>query len=236
MTGAERVGASPPRLYRGIPVPYIAAWSSERESDVVGDGFVLRVDALSGQAQLRYRDEQPTDRDSYGILWHRVAWSPGVGRPAFADVHTARQRRAMNQALCQICGQKGQIWLAPALLWNAHLAENGRGAPYQTADPPVCRSCYRLAIRYCPELGRGHVVLAVRSWTISGVRGQVADPAGGFGHPRIVDLPTAGSPFRPALRLMLAKGLVASLNRASPVSDPESACGLGTRIRDLRAE
>lgn len=236
MTGADRVGTAKPRLYHGVPVPYIAAWSAERESDVVGDGFVLRVDAFSGLAQLRYRDEQPADRDSYGILWHRVAWAPGIGHPAFADVHTARQRRAMNHALCQICAEKGDLWLTPALLWDAHLAEKGRGAPYQTSDPPVCRSCYPLAIRYCPELGRGHVVLAVRRWAISAVRGQVADPAGGFGHPRIVDLPTAASPRQPALRLMLAKGLVASLHRATPVSDPESVRGLGTRIRDPRDE
>jgi hypothetical protein len=213
-------------------VPYIAAWSAERENDVVGDGFVLRVNAFTGQTQLRYRDEHLTDRDSHGVLWHRVAWSPGIGRPAFADVHTVRQRRAMNHALCQICGSnKGDLWLTPALLWDAHLAENGHSAPYQTSDPPVCRSCYGLAVRHCPELGRGHVVLAPGSWAITGVRGQIADPAGGFGHPRTVDLPTASRPEQPELRLMLAKGLVASLYRARPVADPDSVSGLGARVQ-----
>jgi hypothetical protein len=197
----------------------------------VRDGFVLRVDAFTGQPHLRYRDEHPADRDGHGVLWHRVAWSPGLGRPAFADVHTARQRRTMTRGLCQICARKGDLWLTPALLWDAHLAENGHSAPYQTSDPPVCRSCYRLAVRYCPELGRGHVILAPRNWTITAVRGQIADPAGGFGHPCTVNLPTAASPDQPALRLMLAKGLVASLYRARPVADPESVSGLGVRLQ-----
>ena len=219
-----------PRFYKGIPVPYITAWSGELATDVVGDRFLLRVNTFTRRPQLRYRDEHPADRDSHGILWHRVAWAPGVGRPAYADVHTARQRRAISRALCQVCGNPGQVWLTPALLWDAHLAENGHTAPYRTSDPPVCRSCLELAVRYCPELSRGHVLLEPDGWAITGVRGQVAHPVrGSFSHPRTLTLPTATrTPDHAMLGLLLAKGLVATLYR--PRTRPDPATGLGTRI------
>jgi hypothetical protein len=87
-------------------------------------------------------------------------------------------------------------------------------------------------VRYCPELARGHVPLAPRAWAITAVRGQIADPVGGgFGHPRVLDLPTAtATPDRAALRLMLAKGLVATLYDAVPRTDPDQITGLGVRL------
>ena len=221
--------AAAPWMYRGIPVPYIAAWSAERGSDIASGELVLRTEVHTGRAWLRYRDEQALDRDRHGILWHRVAWAPGQGRPLFADVHTTRQRRTMRRALCQVCAGPGEIWLTPALLWDAHLAEHGPRAPYPTNDPPVCRRCAALAARYCPELARGHLNLAPGSWAISGVRGQVADPVhGGFGPPRVLDLPgTTAAPDHGALRLMLAKGLVATLYHAEPHTEPGRVHGLG---------
>jgi hypothetical protein len=148
-----------------------------------------------------------------------------------ADVHTVRQRRAMSRVLCQVCAGPGEIWMTPALLWDAHLAKQAIGAPYPTGDPPVCRACARVAARYCPELGRGRLYLAPRAWAITAVRGQVADPVGGgFGPPRVVDLPTgSATPERAALRLMLAKGLVATLYDPVPYADADEVAGLGAR-------
>jgi hypothetical protein len=225
-----------PLIYKGVPVPYIAAWSTERESDVASGDLVLRTDLFTGQVRLRYCDEQAGDRDRHGVLWHRVAWVPGAGRPLFADVHTVRQRRAMSRALCQVCAGPGEIWMTPALLWDAHLSEHAPGAPYPTNDPPLCRSCARLAARFCPELVRGHLYLAPRAWAITAVRGQVADPVGGgFGQPRVLDLPAAaGTPQRAALRLMLAKGLVAALYDPVPYTDADKVAGLGAK-RDAGA-
>ena len=227
MTGQS----APIRYYKGVPVPYIAAWSAEKEGNVVPEGFLLRENPFTGQSQLRYRDEHPADRDRHGILWHRVAWAPGEGEPAFAEVHTVRQRRALHRSLCQICGNPGVLWLTPALLWDAHLADNGPRAPYRTSDPPVCRSCYELALRYCPELGRGKVILAPGRWAITAVRGQIADPRrGGFSDPRTIDLPGMRGADYPALSLVLAKGLVASLYHPRAVADPDAVTGLGVRV------
>jgi hypothetical protein len=221
-----------PLTYRAVPVPYVVAWSTEDATDVASGQLALRSEAFTGLWQVRYRDEQPTDRDRHGILWHRVAWAPGQGEPLYAEIHTLRQRRALSRALCQICAGTAQIWMTPALLWDEHLAEHGPAAPYPTNDPPVCRPCAAMAARYCPELIRGRIYLSPRAWAITGVRGQLADPTGGgFTHPRILALPTATStPDRAALGLMLAKGLVATLYNPVPHTDPSAATGLGTRI------
>lgn len=234
MSGTEKQPGTAhtwPLAYKGVPVPYVAAWSAERESDVASGDLVLRTEVFTGAVQLRYRDEQAADRDRHGILWHRVAWAPGQGRALFADVHTTRQRHAMSRARCQVCARPAEIWMTPALLWNEHLAEHGPDAPYPTNDPPVCRSCATLAAAHCPELGRGHLYLAPHTWAITGVRGQIANPAGGgFAHPSVLDLPTATTtPDRTALRLMLAKGLVATLYNPIPRTTPDLVEDLGTR-------
>lgn len=228
-SGAQRAW---PLTYKGVPVPYIAAWSKERETDVASGDLVLRTELLTGRVRLRYRDEQAGDRDRHGVLWHRVAWAPGAGRPLFADVHTVRQRHALSRARCQICAGPGELWMTPALLWDAHLADHAPGTPYPTSDPPLCRACANLAVRFCPELARGHVPLAPRAWAITAVRGQIADSVGGgFGHPRVLDLPTAtATPDRDPLHLMLAKGLVATLYDAVPRTDPRQITGLGARL------
>jgi hypothetical protein len=223
-----------PWTYKGVPVPYIAAWSTERESDIASGDLVLRTEVSTGRA---HRDEHALDRDRHGILWHRVAWAPGQGKPLFADVHTTRQRRVMSRALCQVCAGPAEIWMTPALLWDAHLAQHGPRAPYPTNDPPVCRRCASLAAACCPELARGHLYLAPGSWAITGVRGQIADPVrGGFGPPRVLDLPGATTaPEHTALRLMLAKGLVATLYHAESHTDPGRVHGLGQRRGDQSA-
>lgn len=238
MTGPDlRTGAPlgvSPRTYNGVPVPYIAAWSQERATDVASGDLLLRTEVLTGHVRLRYRDEQAADRDRHGVLWHRVAWAPGEGTPLFADVHTTRQRHTMSHARCQICAAPARIWMTPKLLWDEHLAEHGPGFPYPTFDPPLCIPCADLARRYCPQIRRGHIYLAPRAWAVTGVRGQVADPVGGgFGSPRILNLPAAAQPDLPALRLMLAKGLIATLYDPAPHRDPGAVIGLGERLDEL---
>jgi hypothetical protein len=223
----DHLGDGLPWTYRGVPVPYIAAWSREQAADVASEHLMT----FTGHVQLRYRDERPEDRDRHRILWHRVAWSPRRGTPLFAEIHTVRQRQTMNTARCQICTAPARIWMTPRSLWDDHLATHGPGVPYPTYDPPVCSSCADLARRYCPEIGRGHLYLAPKAWAITGVRGQVADPNGDFGPPRTLDLPSATAvPDRVALRLILAKGLIATLYQPVPHADPHSVSGLGQRL------
>lgn len=228
---SDRLLGGLPWRHRGVPVPYVAAWSREQATDVASAHLMTRTDLFTGQVHLRYRDERAEDRDRHRILWHRVAWAPRSGQPLFADIHTVRQRQTMTTSRCQICTAPARIWMTPKSLWDEHLATLGPGAPYQTYDPPVCLPCADLARRYCPEIGRGHLFLAPRAWAVTGVRGQVADPNGGFGQPRILDLPTiTTTPDHAALRLMLAKGLIATLYDPVAHTDPDAVNGLGHRL------
>ena len=125
--------------------------------------------------------------------------------------------------------------MAPAIIWDEYLAEDGLGAPYETSDPPVCQACIPLAVRQCPNLRHhGFVFLSVRKWSISGVRGYIADPHTlDFGD-QDFDVPLHGAvgydPDR--LRLTLAKGLLVTLRGITAHTDPEKVTGLGRRRGD----
>ncbi|MEW1546919.1 hypothetical protein [Streptomyces tsukubensis] len=156
--------------HNGLPVPYVTRWEHEtaiRPKLTVQPGLAHR---------LAFADETPYDRDSFDVLWLRVAIRPGEGRALFKDVHALRQRRAMLDLMCQICGvpmfkEDRQLWL---------LAGMG-GVPIRegelTTSPPVCRPCAPVALRYCPRLQSGRVAAAwVRSPYGWGVEAFIHDP------------------------------------------------------------
>jgi hypothetical protein len=103
-------------LYKGVPVPYIARWSSE----VVRPGPAMIPVPVPQGYYLTYKDEQPEDRVE-GQLWLRERDSPGHGEPMFADVHSHRQRLCQIEGRCQICGQVQEPplrWLIPDGLYT----------------------------------------------------------------------------------------------------------------------
>jgi hypothetical protein len=156
--------------------------------------------------------------------------SPGTGVPKFASLHTARQRKVMHAARCQICTGPGELWLAPATVYETHLQVRGANAPYETTDPPLCRACLPTTISQCPNLSsRGYVFLAPRRWETTKVRGFLADPATGeFGDYTDIALPAHPRHDPARLRLALAKGLLATLHEPHPHTDLRAA-GLGPR-------
>lgn len=120
------------------------------------------------------------DRDFRGVLWTRLPSQPGKGRPEFGKVHTLRQRLAMEQLRCQVCGgpsdrsEEGVLWLhtedpaATAALGNEGIV---------TENPPVCVPCLREAVEKCPRLRREHTVLRVREFEPAGVSGVLYRPS-----------------------------------------------------------
>ena len=78
--------APQPLSFKGVPVPYIAAWSGEiaADADAAWSDLAIRTNLVTGGKQLRYADERPQDRDAHGVLWHRAAQDPGRGEPYFA--------------------------------------------------------------------------------------------------------------------------------------------------------
>jgi hypothetical protein len=223
---------TPPLLHRGMTVPYVVQWSSETVTLTGNRDLVLREHVVTGQQHIAYRDEQPSDRE-FGALWGRMPETPGLGEPLFASLNIARQRRAIAEARCSVCGGAGQVWMAPAVIWEEFLAEHGPGADYETSDPPLCRACVPVAAAQCPNLSRrGFVFLAPRKWAVSGVRGYVADPHTGAYAEDDVALPGAVGYDPARLRLTLAKGLLATLRGITVHTDPDGVHGLGRRRGD----
>ncbi|RKN40385.1 hypothetical protein D7294_18190 [Streptomyces hoynatensis] len=106
---------------------------------------------------LAYRDERAGDRDRHGVLWARLTEEPGSGQPEFRCMHPVRQRRAMLERLCQVCGgpadRNGRGWLFA--LRRPGAAEEVPGWPegLLCTKPPVCAPCAHLAVAHCPHLG-----------------------------------------------------------------------------------
>jgi hypothetical protein len=154
-------------LTRAGLVPYITSWSGEPPS---------RAPVVAkGTRGIAYQHERRNDRDNHGVLWMRCARAPGVGEPEFGMVHPYRQRRAMRQLLCQVCGnpadrnEHGTLWLLGD-------AEQGWSDTDMTCHPPVCLPCAAIAARTCPHLRRDPLAMRVRHAPISGVFGQLFTP------------------------------------------------------------
>ncbi|MCF6523781.1 hypothetical protein [Streptomyces sp. JJ36] len=193
-------------------VPYITA--HQREPHVSPP--VVRRYGWGGQG-LGYRNETPYDRDADGALWVRQAIVPRDrrGEPQFETVHALRQRRAMLDLLCQVCGKhtipedEGRhLFLLRDV--GRPVAEGER-----TTAPPLCVPCAGTAVEECPPLRRGHVAVRVQHAPAWGVAGVLHDPETLERIPgRELEEVSYGSPL---LRWVLAARMVVSLHGCVPV-------------------
>ncbi|MFJ6136505.1 hypothetical protein [Kitasatospora sp. NPDC092286] len=162
-------GTEPTRLIRDL-APWVVVRAGERRAD---SPLVVTPRGLA------YADETPYDRDEHGLLWAR--WTGRrEGRPQLANVHSARQRRAVRRSLCQGCkrpadrDENGVLWLV----------ENGRADDWPdwpeqmiTMHPPTCLPCSDTARSHCPHLKRtGSVLMRVRRPELAGIRGHLYQP------------------------------------------------------------
>ncbi|GGU75155.1 hypothetical protein [Lentzea flava] len=199
-------------------VPYVTAWSAEQNLPYE---LVERPGCGVG-----YADELLTDRDSRGVLWHRVAVRRQVGRPEFGRVHPLRQRRAMLRLLCQVCAgpadqtEDGVLWLL------RDYQDDWPGWPEGMAsvEPPVCVPCFAISLKLCPALRRGAVAVRVREFPIAGVRGAVYRN----GVPAPVAVAAANVSYDdPVVRRVVATALVRELRGCTLVPVAELT---GTRV------
>ncbi|MFE9810727.1 hypothetical protein [Streptomyces sp. NPDC005548] len=174
-------------------VPYIAAWSGEQPH--------RRQVVYGPRGGLAFADETIEDRDQHGVLWNGRAMRRGAGRPAYGDVHPARQRVAMEHLLCQVCGHaahrdaRGVLWL----IEDARGEWDGWPEGLLTTHPPVCLPCAGMAVRMCPHLaGGGTLAVRVRSSDACAVYGRVWSSS------------PFGQPLRTAARDVVAYGTAAA--------------------------
>ena len=150
---------------RGGLVPYIVSWSAEQ--------YLPAAVIERPWSGIGYVDETLTDRDEHNVLWQRVTFRRGIGRPEFGRIHPLRQRRAMRKLLCGICGgppdrtNEGVLWLVRDYRgdWPDWPERMG------VTEPPICLPCAHLSVRACPSLREGYVAMRVGRFPVSGVFG-----------------------------------------------------------------
>jgi hypothetical protein len=193
-------------LGAGSMVPYIVCWTSELD---------FPADVIQRPAGgIAYADEKLADRDRDGVLWTRISFSPGRGRPEYTRLHPLRQRRAMWRLLCQVCARpaertaQGHLWLLTDR-WRDDWADWPERA--SNPFPPVCLACARLSVRLCPPLRRGYIAVRAQSRP-HGVIGVRFHAPYRFGPPEVVvDNGDAIAYTDPAIRWVQATQLTRTL-------------------------
>ncbi|OLR90393.1 hypothetical protein [Actinokineospora bangkokensis] len=153
-------------------VPYITTWSGEESKRQ------RVVDRKAGPG-IAFVDERPQDRDSRGLLWTRQKRAYGRGRPLFGQVHSPRQRHAMDKLLCQVCAHPADRDPDGGVLWM--LRDHRNDWPdwpngMAVTEPPICRNCVKVSAQRCPAMRKGHALIRAWAMPIAGVRGNLYRP------------------------------------------------------------
>ncbi|MEV0440500.1 hypothetical protein AB0I84_47030 [Streptomyces spectabilis] len=163
------LSAKPRFEQNGLTVPFITTWEFERTSI---PRLSIRIPP-GGGAHLTYADENPMDRDHHGVLWARQGLARGKGKALFPEVHAFRQRRAMFDLLCQVCGGNTT---EESFDRQLYVMNSAKGMPIQegelTTAPPVCQGCAPEAASSCPRLKDRHVAAYAEynhPWGVSGI-------------------------------------------------------------------
>lgn len=150
----------------GLPKPWITPYADERhEGAFAYDRIKQRIffPPSTGVEEDRTLD---------------VLWQPAPDRPTgqifWREMHTVRQRQAMLERLCQVCGKPIETastpWLIPDIEVQVRRIRPGR--PFMTNTPPTCKDCISVASGLCPVLsahpGTEYEVAHFRLWGVFG--------------------------------------------------------------------
>jgi hypothetical protein len=117
------------RMFGNAPVPFTVSWSDEADFYVAG----------CPHARMR-------------AICQSV--SPGSGKPQFGKPHSQRQRQAIAEGRCDLCGRSLKNRTKVSLS-HARVRSNGAEGPcVMQVEPLVHRECGALCIRFCPSLKR----------------------------------------------------------------------------------
>jgi hypothetical protein len=111
----------------GLPVPYVAAWSSETHPRVAPEPI------LPHRPPAIFRDGRR-----------------GLGKPLFGKMDESRVRRVIARGLCQVCANT-----LPGGVGYVVDAIHGRsGGDPLLVEPLACLPCFRVAVALCPGITR----------------------------------------------------------------------------------
>lgn len=115
--------------WRGIPVPFVALWSSEVHDRI---------------APCKYAD----GRDALFSSGER-----GVGEPVWGKMEESRQRATCYLNRCQVCNCKLAGQRAFGMDAPQQMLFRGQFHPL-LMEPPACIDCMRIALDICPGTRR----------------------------------------------------------------------------------
>lgn len=108
-----------------ITVPWVISWSGETRFEV---------------RNCRWASHNPA-------IWQSHA--PGEGRPLFTKPHHVRQRRAIQQCLCSVCGEPTS---RRDRYWFQHCEWHAPSKGWRVVEPPLHSACAEIARAQCPRL------------------------------------------------------------------------------------
>jgi hypothetical protein len=82
------------------------------------------------------------------------ATAPGVGKPTFGKPHWERQRQAIAQCLCDLCGKPLKLATKVSLSHARPVGHGAEGLAILQVEPLLHRECAAESMRHCPSLKR----------------------------------------------------------------------------------
>lgn len=158
--------------YKPGLIPYVI----QREGEDAAPANLVMDRLAFGRYRLRYRDEDPRDRDLHGVLMARCSFNPvdeqrlPTGEPQWKLMHPYRQIVTMQAMRCQVCAEPARTPLGYVFLSGPHGVDPGKDTVL-TNQPPVCAKHVRASIRLCPHLRMATRVFLARSAPLYGVSG-----------------------------------------------------------------
>lgn len=113
------------------PVPWTVSWSAEEE------GFYLGPCRFFGGRLAICQPE-----------------APGQGRPLFGKPHSQRQRQAIAQGRCDLCGKPLKLATKVSLSHARPQPHGAEGWAILQVEPLLHRHCAAECLRFCPSLKR----------------------------------------------------------------------------------
>ena len=80
--------------------------------------------------------------------------APGVGKPLFGKPHWQRQRHAIAECRCDLCGKPLKLATKVSLSHARPVGHGADGLAILQVEPLLHRDCAAISMRYCPSLRR----------------------------------------------------------------------------------
>jgi hypothetical protein len=138
------------RLFFGnTPVPNTAGWSEEEHFFLAECHYFKRVAICQRSAQ-------------------------GEGKPQFGKPHAERQRQAVAQCLCDLCGKPLRLATKVSLSHARPVPHGAEGWAILQVEPMLHRQCAAQCIELCPSLRRDVQAGSLMIRTVTRWRAQCA--------------------------------------------------------------